>query len=130
MPRKKKTTVETPVTPKADPSPFNKSAFIREHSTKSPQDIVELAGKQGHELKIGLVYAVRAEAKKKAGKTPGKASKTKTPAIDPEVMTVHPKAQGTLKGTLQSLCMAFGFTSVKTALDQIDVDISRVKLGL
>jgi len=116
----KKTKSKTP-SKKTAPSKVNKSAFIREHADKPPQEILRLAKSKGIELSIAMVYTILSEYRKRQGKgkiaKPSKASKVKTPPSS------H-KPSGTLEAMLIDAVVDLGG---KTVQELLQAAISRVK---
>ncbi len=64
----KKTSKSKTPSKRTTKSAVNKSAFIREHGDKPPQEIMKLAKSKGIDLSIAMVYTILSEYRKKQGK--------------------------------------------------------------
>lgn len=104
--KKKKTGTKGKAAPKKKGEKLSASDFIRQHPTKSANDIVELGKKKkGLRFSISSVYQTRAYDKKKSGSSKKKPSpKGKTP-----VFQVFPGGGGGSEAELKKAALAVGF---------------------
>lgn len=122
----KKTTKPAKAKKPSESEPVNKSQFIRERMHLTPAETVAEAKAAGVKLSVAMVYSVRSESKKKAGKPNGSAPK----ASKPTGSKPTPKASGqayvsveVAKGdqeTLRKLMRVYGTQVVRTLVEQIE----------
>jgi uncharacterized protein YqiB (DUF1249 family) len=105
--KKKKPAKTRSAKPAAATKAVNKSAFVREYPNATAAEVVAAAAKRGIKLDARYVYVIRAQQKKREGKS-----------TSPKGRKLRVERHNTLAGELLALVIAHGADNVSSSLEQ------------